>query len=338
MVDAFTANQLPMTQHPFDRLTPDFILNAVESTGLWSDARIYPLNSYENRVYQIGIEEGPTVVAKFYRPERWNLAQLQEEHAVLNYLKQSGIAVVAPMAFDGLTLLEHQGIHFCLSEKVLGQSPDADNMNHLFATGELLGEMHKALQSHVFLARPTLSPIEGIQHGSEIILNSPLFKKGFKSRYLKAISQLKQLAQKDIQAYWPSHHFPIHGDCHRSNLLIHHDQLQLLDFDDCMTGISMQDLWLHLSGDTHQQAIQLNELIEGYESFYDFNRQEMHLIDTLKAYRIVQQSAWVLTRWEDPAFPRAFPNFATEDYWLMHLQALEETILHWGKLAKQALN
>ena len=323
-----------MSLHPFESLTPDFILNAVETTGLWPDARIYPLNSYENRVYQVGIEDDPAVIVKFYRPNRWNSTQLLEEHNTLLRLQTAGVKVVAPRVFDGKSLLQHGAFQFCIYDKIQGQSPDADNLDHLFATGEIIGQLHQAMAQNDFVSRAILAPIDEIKQASQSLLVSDLLAKDFKPRYQRICNELLQKCTATMALYWPKTLVPIHGDCHRSNILVKDNELYLLDFDDCKMGVAIQDIWLHLSGDIQQQKQQLSELIEGYESYYDFDRQQLPLIDVLKAYRLIQYSAWLLARWADPAFPRAFPWFASEDYWINHLKQLEECLLQWGQLSQ----
>jgi Ser/Thr protein kinase RdoA (MazF antagonist) len=322
-----------MSLHPFEKLTPDFILDAVESTGLWSDARIYPLNSYENRVYQVGIEDAAPLIAKFYRPNRWNEQQLLEEHKILKALTESDVSVIAPIEFAGKTLLEHKGFHFCLYEKVQGQSPDADNMDHLFRTGELIGQMHKTMNKLTLEHRKELTPLAVIKTSSEKVLHSALIPASLKPRYQSLIDEIYLKSEKVISKNWLDDVQIIHGDCHRSNLLLTEDQLYLLDFDDCTTGPQIQDIWLHLSGDVAQQKQQLSELIEGYECFQEFDRKQLALIDPLKSMRLIQYSAWLLDRWTDPAFPKAFPWFASEDYWLSHLAQLKECLIQWGQVS-----
>ncbi len=323
-----------MSLHPFEQLTPHFILDAVESTGFFSDARIYPLNSYENRVYQVGIEDSTPIIAKFYRPNRWSNEQLQEEHDILLELKKANVSVAAPIEFGGKTLLTHKEFQFCLYDKIQGQSPDADNMDHLFRTGELIGEVHNTIQSVSLQQRNTLAPLTTIKEASNKIFNSSLMHKKFHPIYKDLIADISERATNAISIHWPKTLQPIHGDCHRSNLLLQNDQLTLLDFDDCIIGPQVQDIWPHLSGDLPMQRQQLSELIEGYETFQPFDSTQLALIDPLKVMRIIQYSAWLHERWEDPAFPKAFPWFASEDYWATHLSQLKESLTQWGELAK----
>ncbi|MFT2109975.1 serine/threonine protein kinase [Marinomonas sp. 2405UD68-3] len=322
-----------MSLHPFEHLTPHFILDAVESTGVFSDARIYPLNSYENRVYQIGIENASPLIAKFYRPNRWSKEQLMEEHNTLLQLKKAGVNVVSPIEFTGETLLSHKGFRFCLYNKIQGQSPDADNMDHLFKTGELIGAMHREMQPLSLHYRKPLAPLDIIKEASDKIANSNRIQNRVKPIYKRLIDDITVKATQSLTTHWPETLHLIHGDCHRSNLLLHDDQLSLLDFDDCTLGPQVQDIWLHLSGDLSMQKQQLSELIEGYECHHSFDHSQLTLIDPLKAMRIIQYSAWLHDRWEDPAFPKAFPWFASEDYWANHLSQLKECLNQWGELS-----
>lgn len=316
--------------HPFAALIPDVILDAVESTGLWSDYRIYPLNSYENRVYQVGIEDGEPVVVKFYRPERWQSPQILEEHNTLLHLQAQGVPVAAPMVLNGQTLHRFQGIEFGIFKRITGPYPDADNLDHLFQTGELIGQLHQQLGKNCFQQRPTVSPIEQIEAAAHSIYHGDFLPSKLKKTYLNKIEALKKLGQDSMQQFWPQQLRPVHGDCHRSNIILHEEQAFLLDFDDCQNGLAVQDLWLHLT-QSNNPALQLSELIEGYESYNAFDHRELALIDLFKCARIIQYRAWLQQRWHDPAFPKAFPWFAGKESWLEHIHELEQCKQNWGQ-------
>ena len=320
---------MPNTQHPYGELTPDTIIDALESVGLFSDYRQYPLNSYENRVYQVGIEDGAPLIAKFYRPNRWSYAQIQEEHDVLAFLKAQGISVAAPLAIEGKTLFEHHGFLFSLTEKQLGTPLEAGDLDQLFAIGELIGEVHQATNDFQTKHRPPIRPFERTTHCSDLIKNSAFLPKKLNERYSKLIQELLTLIKKTEQGA-PSNPRFIHGDCHRSNLLNTDTGLVLLDFDDCRMGSAIQDLWLHVSDATAKQQ-QLSELIEGYESYCSLDTRELDLIDVFMAERHIAYSAWIAERWDDPAFPAIFPHFTGEDFWLQHIKDLEDMIQNWGK-------
>ncbi|GAB3484846.1 serine/threonine protein kinase [Marinomonas epiphytica] len=316
--------------HPFSVLVPDVILDAVESTGLWSDSRIYPLNSYENRVYQVGIEDAAPIIAKFYRPQRWQTSQILEEHQALLTLQGKGVSVAAPLLLNGQTLHSFKGIEFALFERISGPYPEADNLDHLFQTGELIGQLHQALGDKPFVHRNSATPIKHIENAAQSILGGPFLPNKLKADYRHKIQALKDLCQASVQGYWPKQLRPIHGDCHRSNIIMRDEQAYLVDFDDCQNGLAVQDLWLHLT-QSNNPALQLSELIEGYESYQSFDRGELGLIDVFKCTRIIQYRAWLQQRWQDPAFPKAFPWFASEDAWITHLNELEQCRQDWGQ-------
>lgn len=317
--------------HTFSGLIPDVILDAVESTGLWCDSRIYPLNSYENRVYQVGIEDSSPVIAKFYRPGRWNDAQIGEEHETLLALQAQGIPVVAPLTFEGKTLFHHNDIHFTLSPKLTGQHPEADNLDQLYQLGELIGQVHQAM-STPFKHRISVSPLDQIEQAAACILTGDHLPQKLKAEYQKQISRLHEMSVAQLNIYWPTQLRPVHGDSHRSNLMLHNDQFHLLDFDDCQNGVAVQDLWLHLT-QTENPRQQLSEMIEGYETYLPFDTRELGLIDVFKSARIIHYVAWLQERWHDPAFVKAFPWFASDEYWINHLNELKSCELEWGNMS-----
>jgi len=315
----------------FSNLMPDVILDAVESLGFWTDARIYPLNSYENRVYQVGIEDASPLIAKFYRPNRWTLAQIQEEHDTLIKLANEGLPVVAPHVIEGKSVFTHQGLVFCLSPRLVGQHPEAENLDQLFQIGELIGQLHQSLGQTSFQHRIEVSPLEQIRSAASRILDNTALPKALKAPYQQQISSLYDLCETQIQRYWPAQLRPIHGDSHRSNLILSNEQFHLLDFDDCQNGLAVQDLWLHLT-QVNLAKQQLSELLEGYESYQSFDSRELALIDVFKCTRVICYAAWLLQRQTDPAFVKAFPWFASEEYWLNHLNELKECQNEWGQI------
>lgn len=317
----------------FSSLIPDVILDAVESTGLWSDSRIYPLNSYENRVYQVGIEDSAPVIAKFYRPERWTEAQILEEHATLLKLKAGDVPVVAPLKFEGKSLFNHKGLFFCLSPRLVGQHPEADNLDELYQLGELIGQVHQKMSDQPFSQRISVSPLTQIDQAAKQILSANVLPKKLTPIYQQQIAKLREMCEKRIQTYWPAQLRPVHGDSHRSNLMLHQGQFHLLDFDDCQNGVAVQDLWLHLT-QTESPRQQLSEIIEGYENYLPFETRELDLIDVFKSVRVINYAAWLQSRWSDPAFVKAFPWFGSEEYWLNHLNELKNCELEWGNISR----
>ncbi|SBS26606.1 serine/threonine protein kinase [Marinomonas aquimarina] len=316
--------------HPYSALTPDTIMDAVESLGFYCDHRLYPLNSYENRVYQVGIENSAPLIAKFYRPKRWSAAQIQAEHDATLALKAAGVGVAAPMLIRGKSLFQHKGFYFSLTPKIVGEAPEPGNLDQLFQIGELIGAMHQASADWQIEQRPYIPHSQRIERASNVVLQSSYLPSSLRVDYVKVVEMLQLRVQQTLKAHANNAIRFIHGDCHRSNLIAHDGTLTLLDFDDCRMGYAVQDLWLHIS-DANEKRAQLSELIEGYESHCDFDTRELDLIDVMMADRTIVYTAWIAERWSDPAFPTIFPHFASEGFWLQHLQDLNEVLAHWGQ-------
>lgn len=300
--------------HPFANLSPEMVLDAVESIGLLSDARVMALNSYENRVYQVGIEQGEPLIAKFYRPERWNDDEILEEHAFCAELSAQEIPVIAPLTFEGRSLFEFGGFRFALFQRRGGQAPEPGNPEHLYRLGQLLGRLHAVGASRPFQARESLNchtfgqvPLQLLKHSEQ--LTGPA-----RDNYLNAAQALlHEIEQRFAAIDYQS--IRLHGDCHPGNLLLRDDHLYMVDLDDSRMGPAMQDLWMLLAGDRQEQQMQLAELVEGYQEFYDFDRREIALIEPLRGLRQLHYSAWLAKRWDDPAFPQSFPWFGSQSYW-----------------------
>jgi Ser/Thr protein kinase RdoA (MazF antagonist) len=310
--------------HPFATLSPDWILAAVESTGLCCDGRMLALNSYENRVYQVGVEESSPVIAKFYRPQRWSREQILEEHAFVLELEAQELSVVAPIAdSDGRTLYEYGGFLFALFPRRGGRNPDLD-FDTLQVLGRTLGKLHSVGALRSFSHRQQLSVATFAEASSVYLLEHDFIPADLRTAYSSlAQDLLKRVKQifSDRKGYAT---LRLHGDCHVGNVLWRDDLPMLVDFDDTMTGPAVQDLWMLLSGEREQQQAQLGELIDGYEMFYSFNPAELGLIEALRTLRLMHYSAWLARRWDDPAFPRSFPWFNTARYWSAHILELRE--------------
>ncbi|PXF29649.1 serine/threonine protein kinase [Pokkaliibacter plantistimulans] len=330
------------TAHPYEALTPELVLDAVESTGLLSDARLFTLNSYENRVYQVGIEEHQPLIAKFYRPARWDDAAILEEHTFCQALQEQDLSVVAPATRAeleqrysalpqpgdaGQTLFEHQGFRFSLFRRQGGQAPELDNPDHLFQLGMTIGRIHAVGAAQPYVARPALS-VQRFGHDSRsFLLQSPLLPRHLRDRYDAISAQLLELIEQRFVQIGKVEWIRVHGDCHPGNVLWRDERPHFVDFDDSVMAPAVQDIWMLLSGDHQQQSLQLIELLEGYETFHDFDRRQLHLIDALRSLRLMHYSAWLARRWDDPAFPMHFPWLAREDYWQDHLNTLHLQIL-----------
>ena len=311
--------------HPFATLTPDRVLDAVESLGYLSDARVLALNSYENRVYQVGIEDDQPLIAKFYRPDRWSDAAIREEHAFSHELAECEVPVVAPLQRDGESLFEHAGFRFALFSRRGGRAPEPGNLDQLYRLGQLLGRLHAVGASRPFEHRETLT-VAGFGHASL----DTLLEGGFVPRSLLPAyeSVARDLLKRLDELFTRVCYTPIrlHGDCHPGNLLHRDDAFHVVDLDDCRMGPAVQDLWMMLAGDRQERLGQLSELVDGYNEFHDFEARELPLIEGLRALRLMHHSAWIARRWDDPAFPLAFPWFANERYWGDQILALREQL------------
>lgn len=313
------------TEHPYDQLTPDFILDAIDSIGLETDSRILSLNSYENRVYQIGIEDCQPLVAKFYRPFRWSREAILEEHQFTQILQELELSVVAPLILNNTTLHQYQGFYFALFPRQGGHAPEVDQADTLYRIGQNIGRIHQASGGEYFKFRKTITVNEWAIDSREYLLKNEFIPLSIKSEY----SSLSQKLISKMELIWSSTPFKqikLHGDCHLGNILWRDDKAHFVDFDDCMNGPAIQDIWLLLSGDRIQQTQQLIEIIEGYEEFCEFDRKQLKLIETLRTLRIMYYAAWLARRWTDPAFPMFFPWFNSEKYWSEHILELREQL------------
>ncbi len=313
--------------HPYDSLTPDAVITAVESLGLLTDLRILPLNSYENRVYQVGIEETDPVIVKFYRPERWSRDAILEEHQFLAELQNVEIPVIAPLTIDGNTLHQYHEFMFTLFPRKGGSAPEPGNLDYLFRMGQLLGRMHAVAQQQIFKFRPTLSIENFAIEPSAQLLKLKFIPAELVERYSSAVTQIVSMSEQLFKYVRKLKYIRAHGDCHIGNILCTRDDaLFIVDFDDSRMAPAVQDIWMLLSGDPHEQRQQLDEVLAGYEEFNDFSYSELKLIEPLRALRMIHFAHWLASRWDDPAFPRAFVWFNTSAYWNQHVSSLEQQV------------
>ncbi|CAH9066478.1 Stress response kinase A [Pseudoalteromonas sp. CIP111854] len=310
-----------MSEFSFANLTPDFILDAIESIGIYPESGLMALNSYENRVYQFKAEDNCRYVVKFYRPQRWSDEQILEEHQFAFSLQEAEVPVVAPITRDGESLFHYKGYRFTLFPSVGGRQFEMDNLDHLEILGRYIGRMHSVAGSQQFSHRPKVNCQDYLYKAKSAVLNSQLLPMHLETPF---ITILDRLITKTEQEYHQVEQIRLHGDCHAGNILWAGDSLMLVDLDDCRQGPLIQDLWMMLNGDRHEQAVQLDTLLSGYEEFNSFEQRQLSLIEPLRAMRMVHYMGWLATRWQDPAFPRNFSWFATDKYWEQQILALKE--------------
>ncbi|MGH8660928.1 MAG: serine/threonine protein kinase [Burkholderiales bacterium] len=315
-----------MPPAPYSGLTPDRALDALASVGFVPDGRLLSLNSYENRVYQAWMEEGPPLVAKFYRPARWSDAQILEEHAFSLELAEREIPVVAPLAIGGATLHAHEGFRFAVFPRRGGRAPELEDAKTLEWIGRFVGRIHAVSATRAFRERPSLD-IES--HGvepREWLLASGLIPADLLEAWASATALALEGARRCHALAGGVKRIRLHGDCHGGNVLWTDTGPHFVDFDDCRSGPAVQDLWMLLSGDHGSMARQLAHVLKGYEDFSAFDPRELLLVEALRTLRLIHYSAWIAQRWDDPAFPAAFPWFGTQHYWQDRILELREQI------------
>jgi len=321
--------------HPYSTLTPDAVLDALESAGVRGDGRLLALNSYENRVYQVYAEDAPPVVAKFYRPARWIDAQILEEHAFARELAEREIPVVAPLELGGKTLHESGGFRFAVYPRRGGRMPELDDPETLEWIGRFIGRIHAVGAVRPFARRPALDLASfGVEP------RDWLLEHGFvPADLLPAWRSVVDLALDGVRRCYDRagdvRAIRLHGDCHSGNILWTPPAAgsgtvaggpHFVDLDDARMGPAMQDLWMLLSGDRAAMTRALSDVLAGYEDFCELDRRELALVEALRTLRLVHYSAWIARRWDDPAFPAAFPWFNTQRYWQDRILELREQV------------
>jgi Ser/Thr protein kinase RdoA (MazF antagonist) len=309
----------------FQNLSPDEILDAVESQDLLCDGSLLALNSYENRVYQVGIADQQPIIAKFYRPSRWDNAAIQEEHDFTRELEATELPVVAPLYnAAGQSIHQHGEFRFSLYPKKSGRTPELDSPDQLEVIGRFLARIHLHGEQADFTHRPEIDiNTYGIEP-SQYLINERKIPQGIETAYSSLVDDLLEKIKDHFSAAGSVQSLRIHGDCHPGNILYNGDIPHIVDFDDARMGPAVQDIWMYLSGDRQYQTARLLDILDGYTQFRDFNPRELHMVEALRTLRMIHYAAWLGKRAEDPAFQLAFPWFYTARYWDDHILALKE--------------
>jgi Ser/Thr protein kinase RdoA (MazF antagonist) len=315
--------------HPYAALTPETVLEACERAGFRGDGRLLPLNSYENRVYQVWLEDGAPIVVKFYRPGRWSEAQIREEHAFAAELAASEIPVVAPLEVNGETLQKTCSdpvFPLALYPRRGGRMPELDDKKTLEWIGRFIGRIHAVGATKKFASRETLSVQSFGHEPRRFLLEGNFVPDDLIAAWQAVTEQALAAAEACYARAGAVRSIRLHGDCHAGNILWTGDGPHFVDLDDARMGPAIQDLWMLLSGDRASMTRQLRDLLAGYEQFAALERSELHLLEALRTLRLIHYSAWLARRWDDPAFPAAFPWFNTGRYWQDRILELREQI------------
>jgi len=311
---------------PFASLTPDTLLGALEGVGLRPDGRLLALNSFENRVYQVFMDEGAPLVVKFYRAGRWTDAAIGEEHAFVRELVEREIPVVAPLVIDGRTLHCHADLRFAVFPRQGGRAPEFDRLETLEWMGRFIGRIHAIGALKPFAARPTLDIHTFGEEPRDFLRAGDFLPPELADVYFGVVDQALDGVRRCFDRAGKVATLRLHGDCHAGNVLWTDAGPHFVDFDDARMGPAVQDLWMLLSGERGEQVRQFAEVLAGYEDFCDFDTRELHLVEALRTLRLIHYAGWLARRWDDPAFPAAFPWFNTQRYWQDRILELREQI------------
>jgi Ser/Thr protein kinase RdoA (MazF antagonist) len=311
---------------PYATLTPHRILDALDAVGVRGDGRLIALNSYENRVYLVHCEDAPSVVVKFYRPGRWTDEEIAEEHAFVAELAAREVPAVAPLVLGGRTLHHDGDLRFAVYSRRGGRTPELDDRRTLEWLGRYIGRIHAVGARSAFVHRPALDIASFGEEPREFLLARRFVPDDLREAY----ATISDLALTGVRACFARaggmRTLRLHGDCHASNVLWTDDGPHFVDFDDARMGPAIQDLWMLLSGDRASMTQQLGVLLDGYEDFAELDRAELHLVEALRTLRLMHYAAWIARRWDDPAFPAAFPWFNTQRYWQDRILELREQV------------
>jgi len=298
-------------------------MDALFEQGIRVDSGLTPLNSFENRVYQFQDEDRKRYVVKFYRPHRWSPEQIEEEHQFALELLADEVPVAAPLHFNGNTLLRHNGFMYAVFPSLGGRQYETDNLDQMEWVGRYLGRIHQTGRRKPFSARPDMGLNEYLFEPRELFEHTHLIPSALKKSFLSATDAL--IAEVKLRWHTDFQPLRLHGDCHPGNILWRDGPL-FVDLDDARNGPAIQDIWMLLNGDKAEQRMQLEMIVEAYEEFAPFNSDEIALIEPLRAMRMVYYLAWIIRRWDDPAFPRNFPWLTDEDYWRRQTATFTEQV------------
>lgn len=312
--------------HSFAGLSPDTVLDALQSLGLHGDGRLLALNSYENRVYQVGMDTASPVIVKFYRPARWSDAAIREEHHFVGELYAQDIPVVPAMDIAGETLHVYEGYRFAVFPRQGGRAPELDREATLVQLGRLMGRIHAVGAQHTYEHRPVLDVTCFGDEPRDWLLAHEFIPVDLRESWRSVTAQALAGVRHCYARAGELRLLRLHGDCHVGNVLWTDQGPHFVDFDDSRSGPAIQDLWMLLSGEREERSAQLTALLAGYENFFEFNPRELHLIEALRTLRLLHYAAWLARRWEDPAFPTAFPWFGTVRYWQDRILEMREQI------------
>ncbi len=311
---------------PYASLSPDQVLDAIESVGFAVDGRLLALNSYENRVYQVGLDDAAPLIAKFYRAQRWTDAQILEEHSFAQALAEAEIPVVPPLAREGQTLLRYAGLRFAVFPRRGGRAPELDDPAVLHRLGRLLARLHNVGAAAAFAHRPALTVQSFGEAPGAYLVDAGWIPTELLPAYCSVLEQALSEVRACFERAGDVTRLRLHGDCHRGNILWTDAGAHFVDLDDARMGPAIQDLWMLLAGERDEMAVQFAQVLAGYREFRDFDHSELHLLEALRTLRQIHFAAWLARRWEDPAFPAAFPWFGEPRFWQDQILALREQI------------
>ena len=308
----------------FYNLTPDTVLRCIEQSGLSPSGQYMVLNSYENRVYDLTLEDDSHIITKFYRPGRWSLEQIIEEHSFLAELAENDIPVCSPLSFaDGRSVHETDGIYYGIWPRTGGRSSDELSDTELEILGRLLARIHNTGAARQNSGRLVLNTENYARLPLAFLASKGFLPDQYIKRYSDAVNEIAGIYDS-LSSGVPVHR--IHGDCHLGNLLHGPDGWFFLDFDDFLTGPAVQDIWMLVPARDVAGLAQRQVFLEAYRQFREFDESWLRLIEPLRALRYIHYSAWIARRWDDPAFPAAFPHFGTDNYWEEETRNLEDQI------------